>query len=91
MSPGVEVTNVPPFGFGLLVDDREVFVSFEAVPWFEDATLRQLAQVERPNPHHLNWPALNVDLAVDSLDHPERHPLVSRASPNKLAMEPTST
>jgi hypothetical protein len=27
---------------------------------------------------------LDVDLAVESLDHPERYPLVSRARRNKL-------
>jgi hypothetical protein len=25
----------------------------------------------------LYWPALDVDLAVESLDHPERYPLMS--------------
>jgi len=80
---GVEVTNVSPHRFWLLADGRELFVPFEAFPWFEDATVRQLALVERPSPDHLYWPALDVDLAVDSLEHPERYPLVSRSSPNK--------
>src|SRR5512144_993679 len=75
---GVEVTNVSPQGFWLLVDQRELFVSFEAFPWFEDATVRQLGQVERPSEHHLYWPALDVDLALESIEHPERYPLVSR-------------
>ncbi len=77
----VEVTNVSPHGFWLLVDDRELFVPFKTFPWFEDATIRELAQVERPSAHHLYWPALDVDLAVDSLEHPEHYPLVSRVLP----------
>ncbi len=77
----VEVTNVSPHGFWLLVDEHELFVPFEAFPWFEDATVRELGQVERPSPHHLYWPALDVDLALDSLEHPERYPLVSRVRP----------
>jgi hypothetical protein len=44
--------------------------------------------VELPSPHHLYWPLLDVDLAVESLDHPERFPLVSRAQPNKR-LQPT--
>jgi hypothetical protein len=75
---GVEVTNVSPHGFWLLLDDQELFVAFSDFPWFHDATIRQLARIERPSPHHLHWPDLDVDLAVDSLTHPERYPLVSK-------------
>jgi hypothetical protein len=80
----VEVTNISPTGFWLLIDDREVFVSFEHFPWFADATVRQITDVTRPAKHHLNWPSLDVDLAVESLDSPERFPMVSRVPPAKL-------
>lgn len=78
-----EVTNISPNGLWVLLDDREVFVAFRDFPWFAEATVQQLGKVERPSPHHLHWPALDVDLAVESLDHPERYPLVSRVRPNK--------
>ena len=88
-----EVTNISPTGFWLLMDDREVFVSFEHFPWFADATVRQIVNVTRPAKHHLHWPSMDVDLAVDSLDSPERFPMVSRVAPAKLrrVSEPTST
>jgi hypothetical protein len=75
----VEVTNVSSHGFWLLIGETERFVSFRAFPWFRDASIAQLTNVELPSPHHLYWPGLDVDLAVDSLDHPERYPLVSQA------------
>ncbi|HUL94317.1 MAG TPA: DUF2442 domain-containing protein [Burkholderiales bacterium] len=75
----VEVTNVSRHGFWLLIQDREVFVPFAEFPWFRDAPIGQLVNVQLPSPHHLYWPDLDVDLAVDSLFHPERFPLVSRA------------
>lgn len=75
----VEVTNVSPHGFWLFIEEREVFVSFEAFPWFKEASIREIGNVTLPSPHHLYWPDLDVDLAVDSLDHPERYPLVSGA------------
>ena len=31
---------------------------------------------------HLYWPDLDIDLAVESIDHPEQFPLVSKARPN---------
>jgi hypothetical protein len=36
-----------------------------------------LMRVELPSDHHLYWPDLDVDLAVESLTHPERFPLIS--------------
>jgi len=44
----VEVTNVSPHGFWLLLDQREVFVPFKEFPWFRDATISQIVNVERP-------------------------------------------
>ncbi len=84
----VEVTNVSPHGFWLLVEQREYFVRFTDFPWFRNATITELMRVDLPSPHHLYWPDLDVDLAVESLDHPERYPLVSRARPNKR-LQPT--
>jgi len=75
----VEVTNVSKHGFWLLIRDQEVFVPFTEFPWFRDAPIGHLLNVHLPSPHHLYWPDLDVDLAVDSLFHPERFPLVSRA------------
>jgi len=75
----VEVTNVSQHGFWLLIRDQEVFVPFSEFPWFRNASIGQLLNVQLPAPHHLYWPDLDVDLAVESLFHPERFPLVSRA------------
>jgi hypothetical protein len=74
----VEVTNVSPRGFWLFIDDREVFAAFEHFPWFREASIADLLRVERPSPHHLYWPTLDIDLALESLEHPDRYPLLSR-------------
>ncbi|MCG8467585.1 MAG: hypothetical protein MJB57_05155 [Gemmatimonadetes bacterium] len=39
-----------------------------------------MSDVERPRPDHLRWPRLDIDLTVESIEHPERYPLRSRAS-----------
>jgi len=75
----VELTNVSPHGMWLLVDERELFLPFDAFPWFRKASIAPLACIERPTPDHLRWPDLDVDLSIDSIDHPERYPLVSGA------------
>jgi len=74
----VEITNVTKHGFWLLLGDEELFVPFSSFPWFRDAPIGKLTAVELPSPHHLYWPALDIDLAVDSIRHPEQFPLVSR-------------
>ncbi len=76
----VEVTNVSPHGFWLLVGAEELFLAFEHFPWFRNSTIAQLSHVERPAPHRLHWPDLDIDLAVESIRHPEAFPLVSKAN-----------
>ena len=73
----VEVTNVSKQGFWLLLGNEELFVAFSDFPWFTEAPIRQLMNVELPQPHHLYWPDLDVDLAVESIRNPEAFPLVA--------------
>lgn len=75
----VEVTNVSEHGFWLLLDAEELFVPFDQFPWFKDAAPAKLVKVERPQPHHLRWPDLDVDLAVESIRNPKAFPLISKA------------
>ena len=84
----VEVTNVSPHGFWLFVDARELFVSFNMFPWFKEASIREISNVTLPSPHHLHWPDLDVDLAVESLDHPDKFPLISKAPLGRTARAP---
>jgi len=59
------------------VDGKEKFLPFETFPWFVDAPVSEVFEVEMPGPGHLHWPALDVDIDVESIDHPERFPLTS--------------
>jgi hypothetical protein len=87
----VEVTNVSSHGFWLLIGGKERFLAFEHFPWFRDASIKALTNVEFPSPHHLYWPELDVDIAVESIDHPDRFPLVSKARPNKPSQRTRKT
>src|SRR3990172_2558342 len=85
----VEVTNVSPHGLWLFIGERELFVPFRDFPWFKGASIEEVTNVQLQSPHHLYWPDLDVDLAVESIEHPERYPLVSKLRPNK-SLQPTS-
>lgn len=52
---------------------------FDDFPWFRDAPIKRLANVEHPHAGHLYWPDLDIDLADESIRDPERFPLVERA------------
>lgn len=75
-----EVTNISKHGFWLLVSGEELFVSFKEFPWFKDAAVAEILNVAWPQLHHLYWPDLDVDIAVESIRHPEKYPLVSKVS-----------
>jgi len=76
----VEVTNISKHGFWLLISERELFMPFTEFPWFKDAPISAVLRVEWPQPDHLYWPDLDVDLTVESIEHPDRFPLVADPS-----------
>jgi hypothetical protein len=72
---GVEITNISSNGVWLLASDRELFMPYEDFPWFKDAPVGKILNVEQPNEDHFYWPDLDVDLTIDIIEHPEKFPL----------------
>jgi hypothetical protein len=64
-----EVSHISQHGIWLLLRDR-VFLSYQDFPWFKDASASAVLNVQLPQPHHLYWPDLDIDLAVESIEHP---------------------
>ena len=77
----IEVTNVSKHGLWIFLGDEELFVPFSQFPCLKDAPISQLLNVKRPQPHHLYWPELDIDIAVESIRRPEDFPLVSTLTP----------
>jgi len=78
----VEVSSISRHGFWLFLAGRELFVSFTEFPWFAEAPVKKITRVEWPSPDHLHWPELDIDLSVESIEHPERFPLQFDPSPS---------
>lgn len=76
----VEVTHISQHGIWLLANDCERFLSHAQFPWFREATIAQVLNVEQPSVDHFYWPDLDVDLSAESIDHPKRFPLKSQAN-----------
>jgi len=73
-----EVTNIGPTGFWLLIDDEEYFAPFADYPVFQKATIEQIFAVQRLSPRQFHWLALDADIELDALEHPEQYPLTWR-------------
>lgn len=78
ISDSVGLSSVSPDGLRLWLGDEELYLPFADFPWFRDATIRELPNIERPAPSHLYWPDIDVDLSVESIRHPERFPLEAK-------------
>ena len=83
--------HISQHGVWVLVDGQELFMPFEQFPWFRRAAIGAVMNVELAGPGHLYWPDLDVDLALESIEHPERFPLVSQSGPNNALQPPAGT
>ena len=75
---GVEVTHISGNGVWILAGDTELFMSYEDFPWFKDAPVGKILNVQQPHPGHFYWPDLDVDLTAEIIEHPDRFPLKAR-------------
>ena len=74
----VEVTYILKHGIWLLTGERELFMSYEDFPWFKDAPVKHILNMEEVTPGHFYWQELDIDLELESIEHPERFPMVAR-------------
>jgi Protein of unknown function (DUF2442) len=75
---GIEVTNISGHGVWLLVGDRELFMSYDDFPWFKDAPVGKVLNVEEPSPGHFYWTDLDVDLGIETIENPQKFPLKAK-------------
>ena len=75
----VEVTHISIGGIWLLIDDKEFFLPFEKFPWFRDATVGAIHNVQLVNDRDLHWPDLKIDLSVESIGKPEHVPQLAKS------------
>ena len=74
----VEVTHVPSYGVWLLADGRELFLAYDDFPWFKKAPIGMIMNVELAAPGHFHWPDLDIDVDIESIEHPDKFPLKAK-------------
>jgi len=63
-------------GFWLKAGEKEYFLPYDQYPWFKNARIDELFDVQLLHQSHLYWPKLDVDLEIISLENPEKYPLI---------------
>ena len=71
----VEVTNISANGIWVLVNNEELFLAHEEFPWFKQAAVEHVLDVQQASPGHLYWPRLDIDLGLETIKEPQRFPL----------------
>ena len=74
----VEVVNVSLHGIWLYARGKEYVLPYNEFPWFQEARLSEIHRVQLVHGRFLRWEDLDVELALDSLEHPDRYPLKYR-------------
>jgi len=72
----VEIQEISKHGIWIYVMGREYFLSYKDYPWFKEAKVSEICNVQFLHGLHLHWPDLDVDLEVEALEYPERYPLI---------------
>jgi len=62
-----------------------MFLPYDEFPWFKDRPVREILNVEEPQPGHFYWPELDVDLTEEIIEHPERFPKRAKHITNKVS------
>jgi hypothetical protein len=74
----VEVTHISQHGVWLLANEVEHFLPFDQFPWFKNASIGQIHNVQLQSKEHLYWPDLDVDLSLSIIESPEKFSLVQK-------------
>ena len=75
-STSASILMINAQGIMLSVLGHDYFLSYNRIPWMQDAPIRSVLNVQMSGPEAIEWPDLDVDLEIESLQHPERYPLV---------------
>jgi hypothetical protein len=81
----VKVHAITPTGIALETNEGDFFLSYSKNPWFRDAKVSDVFNVEMCcGDEGIRWDALDVDLEMESLKHPEKYPLVMKRRPEEV-------
>jgi hypothetical protein len=73
-----------PDGLFISVGKRDYHLPFSSAPWFKNARVPDIFNVEMLGDDAIRWDALDVDLEIECLEYPERYPLIMKLTPDEV-------
>ena len=80
----VKVLSINSEGVYLELAGKDYFISYNRVPWFRNARVSEIMNVSLMGRMGIRWEDLDVDLEIDSLEHPEKYPHVVKRFANEV-------
>lgn len=77
----VSVLMINTQGIMLSVLGNDYFISYNRMPRLKDARICDVLNVQMVGRVAIGWVALDIDLEIESLKHPERYPLIMKRTP----------
>jgi len=74
----VEIQNISVHGIWIFVLDNEYFIPYTECPWFKEAKVIDICNVELLHNKYLYWPTLDIDLSLKILENFDHYPLKVR-------------
>ena len=74
----VKVNAIVSNGIMIEAYGNGYFLPYNSNPWFENAKISDVFNIEPVGRTGIRWDALDVDLAIESLIYPEKYPLIAR-------------
>ncbi|GHT33642.1 hypothetical protein FACS189434_08290 [Bacteroidia bacterium] len=73
----VKVQAIVANGITVEAQGNTYFLPYNTNPWFENAKVVDVFNVEPVGHSGIRWKALDVDLAIESMIYPEKYPLIA--------------
>jgi hypothetical protein len=77
-SASVKVLAIVSNGVTIEVHGKVYFLPYISNPWFENARVADIFDIEPVGRTGIRWKTLDVDLSIESLIHPEKYPLIAK-------------
>lgn len=74
----VKVLTITANGILLSIPDGDFFLNYNDFPWFKNASVNDVFDVEMEGDSAVRWDKLNVDLEIESILHPEKYPVTMK-------------
>ena len=74
----VSVQAIVSDGIVLDISENSYFLSYTTNPWFKNAKISDVFDVEPISDVGVRWKNLDIDLAIDSFINPQKYPLIAK-------------